>query len=241
VLQVPSGLADSGVILAPAYDFSASDISPSGEISSGAARRGAINSIIEFVTSNTVSNLYAPEFESGGDFHPVQSPLLQLNSELARIDYTQDGLVRDVGNLYHQAAVARARSAEEVDGRINESNESRIVIHGMTAIIPEGEYAARQKLIIAAVTDALTRIFGKHQHRVLSGQVFGGIYPVFEATMDSVLSARDLRLSFSRLPLARRRSLKIRILNSTTPGTRVRIAIFKVISLFVLWDFCLSF
>ena len=80
-----------------------------------------------------------------------------------------------------------------------------------------------------AVRAAIDRVFsGGHRYAVVSGQYFGGHRPIYEATLESVQMARELRREFGRLSIAQRRATGLRILNSITAGSRVRLAILRV-------------
>jgi len=119
-----------------------------------------------------------------------------------------------------------ARASEVADEGFNKSNENRIVIHGLARL----QEAHRDQIKAAAlnsVTNLFVRIFGSGNFTILRASYYDSEKPVFEATMSSVEEAVRLRRQFGKKSFAERRQTGVRLVNSVTASTRVRLSILK--------------
>ena len=227
--RVPLDLLDRRVQLLPDHKLDVHHFNPDGVIPEAMIRTQVMRQITDFITSETPSVFLSEPFETDGDFAELQLPFLEMSNQISRIDQTQRALISDVSSLRAISNITSARQAEEHDGRLNETFEARIVIHGIATVVNTNDRDARTTQILNAVRAAIDRVFsGGHRYVVVSGQYFGGHRPIYEATLESVQMARELRQEFGRLSIAQRRATGLRILNSITAGSRVRLAILRV-------------
>jgi len=124
--------------------------------------------------------------------------------------------------------VTGARALEDRDEQLNRACENRIVVHGLPRLSGDN----RQELKSAAYTklsQALAETFpalvGKYT--LISAAYFDSDFPVYEGTLASISEASELRRVFGKRSFNLRKASGLRILNSVTPGTRVRLSILK--------------
>jgi len=128
--------------------------------------------------------------------------------------------------------VAVARTSELADEKENVAALDRIVIHGMSKLNVSGLGRPEIRTSAQNSVDVLfTKLFGSGNYTILRASYFDGERPVFEVTMKSAEEATRLRKTFGKKPIAERRGSGVRLMNSVTSSTRVRLAIFKTLSL----------
>jgi len=123
-----------------------------------------------------------------------------------------------------------ARLCEDQDEQANRSSENKIVVHGLPRLSgsnhTELRSAAHKQL-----TDCFAKLFPNFagKYTIISASYFDSDHPVYEATLSSVSESADLRRSFGKRSFASRKASGLKVLNSVTPGTRVRLSILRSI------------
>jgi len=121
---------------------------------------------------------------------------------------------------------ADARALEDRDELINRANENRIVVHGLPRL--SGDTRAQLKsAAFTKLTEVLSQTFPNIKYTLIAASYFDSEYPVYEGTLASVAEASELRRVFGKQSFAARKASGLRILNSVTPATRVRLSILK--------------
>jgi len=132
---------------------------------------------------------------------------------------------RQLAELSRRVDFTNALAAELNDEKINISNENRIVVHGLSKLTtqsrPEQQAEAQKRL-----TGLFTQLFGACP-AIVRASYFDSDKPVYEATLSSSSEASKLRREFGKMPFADRRKSGVRLVNSVTPATRVRLSILK--------------
>ena len=226
------------VSLTPPPDLSPADFSTDGRISNSHVRGGIIRDLIDWTENSRISQISDLTGEEGGIPY-AQEPLYGLTSDVQRHDILITSLVEDVAALTSRIDLSSARMADERDGRINSDLENRVVFHGLPAIAsPTRE--TLQASAVQNIRECLTKVFGGYELKIEHVLYFGSDRPVYEAILPTASESAALRQKFGRLPIKRRQELNLRISNSVTPGTRVRLAIFRVSLDFGLYSVFLS-
>jgi len=125
--------------------------------------------------------------------------------------------------------MAEARALEDSDEQLNRACENRLVVHGLARLSAD----TRQELRAAAFTklsEVLARTFPGVKYTLISTSYFDSEYPVYEGTLASVSESTELRRIFGKKSFAARKASGLKILNSVTPATRVRISILKTLT-----------
>ena len=213
--------------LAPSPDLSLSDFTPDGRISNSHVRGGVIRDLIDWVENSRLSQIADLQAPDEGGLPYAQEPLFSLSGDVQRHDVLINSLIEDVASLTSRLDLSSARLADERDGRVNCDLENRVVFHGLPSIAFDSREAL-QPAAIKNIKDCLSKVFGSYEIDVQHVLYFGSDRPVYEAILPTSSASAALRQKFGKLPLKRRQDLKIRISNSITPGTRVRLAIFRV-------------
>jgi len=124
-----------------------------------------------------------------------------------------------------------ARTAELADEQVNRANESKIVVHGLPRITlptrPEVRDLAQKNLVAL-----FAKLFGQvpESLTIVRTSYFDAEKPVYEATMTSDTEAGRLRRLFGKKSFSERRASGVRLVNSVTPSTRVRLSILRTMS-----------
>jgi len=123
-----------------------------------------------------------------------------------------------------------ARLCEDRDEQANRSSENKIVVHGLPRLSGTN-FAELRSAAHAKLTETFAQLFPTHagKYTIVSASYFDSDHPVYEATLGSVSESADLRRSFGKRSFAARKASGLRVLNSVTPGTRVRLSILRSI------------
>jgi len=126
--------------------------------------------------------------------------------------------------------VTEARLSEDHDEQVNRAAENKIVVHGLDRLHGAGHAELRSAAfakLTATFADLFPNLRGKYS--VVSASYYDSERPVYEATLGSPAESSELRRSFGKRSFAARRATGLKLLNSVTPGTRVRLSIMRTL------------
>jgi len=152
---------------------------------------------------------------------------LQLDSHLNLIRAHDHRL----GQLEERLDVAEARALEDHDEQLNRASENRVVLHGLPRLTGGNRQelrAAAFKKLGEVLSTTFPNLAGKFT--LTSASYFDSEFPVYEGTLGSVSEATDLCRSFGKRSIASRKASGLKVLNSVTPATRVRLSILRTLT-----------
>jgi len=166
-----------------------------------------------------------PKIKSAAEADILGRFQLQLDSHASLLKTHANRMQR----IEDRQDLTESRAAEDRDEQLNRSYESRVVFHGLPCLVglsrPELRDAAFKRL-----TDVLKELFPTSTYTLISASYFDSERPVYEGSFSSVSEAAALRRDFGKRPAAARKATGYRLLNSVTPGTRVRLSILRTLS-----------
>jgi len=221
---------ESGCIFLPALPLNLQHVDATGAIVDEMYRTGCFRRISDFLNNPANYTLFqSAEFQDGGSLSILRPELQGISTVLSRHEVAITSLITEQQELSQRVDVSLARQFEDADGGRNSQFEARVVVHGIEIRIATSDGDARAAAIAKNVNDVFLTIFGdKHGFEIVSGSYFDSKRPVYEVTLASVEQARHCRSSFARRPLAQRKATGIRLSNSLTPASRVRVSILQV-------------
>jgi len=227
-MKIPS---ESGCSFIPMLPLTLRHVDATGAIVDEMYRAGSFKLIGDFLSNPSNYSLFRnPEFDTGGALSALRPELQGISTVLSRHEVAITSLITEQKSLSQRVDVSLARQFEDADGGRNSMFEARVVVHGIETRIATSDADARSSAIVKSVSDVFNRIFGEgHGYEIVSGSYFDAKRPIYEVTLSSVEQSRLCRSSFARRPLPQRKAFGIRLTNSLTPASRVRVSILQVL------------
>jgi len=221
---------ESGCIFLPSLPLTLQHVDSSGAIVDEMYRTGSFQRISAFLSKPANYSLYhSEEFKVGGALSVLRPELQGISTVLSRHEVAITSLITEQQELSQRVDVSLARQFEEADGGRNSMFEARVVVHGIETRIATTDPDARSSAIVKNVSAVFVNLFGeKHGYEIVSGSYFDSKKPVYEVTLASVEQSRLCRSNFARRPLVQRKATGVRLANSLTPASRVRVSILQV-------------
>jgi len=226
-MKIPN---ESGCIFLPSLPLTLQQVDASGAIVDEMYRTGCFQRISDFLNKPANYSLFnSAEFKAGGALSVLRPELQGISTTLSRHEVAITSLITEHQELSQRVDVSLARQFEDADGNRNSMFEARVVVHGIETRIATTDADARSAAIVKNVSTVFHNIFGeKHGYEIVSGSYFDSKRPVYEVTLASVEQSRLCRSSFARRPLVQRKATGVRLSNSLTPASRVRVSILQV-------------